>query len=35
MVQQVKVLATKSEEQSLIPTTHVVEKENQLPQVVL
>lgn len=35
MVQWVKALAAKSEDPSLIPTTHVVEGEKQLPQVVL
>ena len=35
MVQRIKSLTTKPGDRSLIPTTHTVEGENQLPQVVL
>jgi hypothetical protein len=35
MVHQVKVFAAKFDNLSLIPRIHLVEGENQLPQVVL
>lgn len=35
MVHRVKAFAPSSEDLSLIPRTHVVEGENQVPQIVL